>query len=83
MVLDLQYDILLCNFVGSNRSSPIFSGNFCMLFQVMKKELKHREQAWARVQWELVGPLKSIRTLQGRLVGTFSHLPHLAVVTAS
>lgn len=36
---------------------------------VMKKELKHREQAWARVHWELVGPLKSIRTLQGRLIG--------------
>lgn len=35
----------------------------------MKKELKHREQAWARVQWELVGPLKTIRTLQGRLIG--------------
>ncbi|KAG0554154.1 hypothetical protein KC19_12G067500 [Ceratodon purpureus] len=35
----------------------------------MKKELKHREQAWARVHWELVGPLKSIRTLQGRLIG--------------
>lgn len=35
----------------------------------MKKELKHRELAWARVHWELVGPLKSIRTLQGRLIG--------------
>jgi hypothetical protein len=39
----------------------------------MKKELKHiREQAWARVHWELVGPLKTIRTLQGRLVGALA-----------
>lgn len=35
----------------------------------MKKELKHREQAWASVKWELVGPIKRIRTLQGRLIG--------------
>jgi hypothetical protein len=35
----------------------------------MKKELKHRETSWAQVHWELVGPIKKIRTLQGRLVG--------------
>lgn len=34
----------------------------------MKKELKHRENSWAKVKWEMVGPINKIRTLQGRLV---------------
>jgi hypothetical protein len=33
----------------------------------MKNELKQREAVWARVHWEVVGPIK-IQTLQGRMV---------------
>lgn len=39
------------------------------IFSVMKNELKHRENSWAKVKWEMVGPINSIRTLQGRLIG--------------
>jgi hypothetical protein len=42
----------------------------------MKKELKHRETSWAQVHWELVGPIKKIRTLQGRLVCVHNYVPH-------
>ncbi|CAM6082832.1 unnamed protein product [Calypogeia fissa] len=39
------------------------------VFSIMKNELKHRENSWAKVKWEMVGPINKIRTLQGRLIG--------------
>lgn len=36
------------------------------VFSVMKNELKHRESSWAKVKWEMVGPINKIRTLQDR-----------------
>eukprot|EP00850_Spirogloea_muscicola_P008257 SM000043S15885 [mRNA] locus=s43:709493:711221:- [translate_table: standard] len=36
----------------------------------LKRELKERDDAgWAKVKWELSGPLKSIKTLQARMIG--------------
>ncbi|BBN04008.1 large subunit ribosomal protein L45 [Marchantia polymorpha subsp. ruderalis] len=40
------------------------------VFSIMKNELKHREgSTWAKVDWEMVGPISKMRTVQGRLIG--------------
>ncbi|KAL2636137.1 hypothetical protein R1flu_007616 [Riccia fluitans] len=40
------------------------------VFSIMKNELKHRENStWAKVDWEMVGPVTKLRTVQGRLIG--------------
>ncbi|KAJ7522701.1 hypothetical protein O6H91_18G023300 [Diphasiastrum complanatum] len=50
------------------------------LFSVMKNELKHREASWPRVEWELVGHVKKIRTLQARMIGFEKSNPDNAFV---
>ncbi|XP_024539238.1 39S ribosomal protein L45, mitochondrial [Selaginella moellendorffii] len=38
-------------------------------FSVIKNQIKQRQAAYSRVHWEMVGQIKLMRTLQGRLIG--------------
>ncbi|KAL5701619.1 hypothetical protein ACHQM5_026937 [Ranunculus cassubicifolius] len=43
------------------------------MFSALKNEIKYRQSNWSSIYWEMVEPVKRIRTLRARMIGVDKH----------